>query len=367
MLLGLMLPLLTAWHSCGQTLTTAIRITPFAGLYSQPAISGDTVVWFDARLEARRNRVPGVDLYARNLRTGRQIRVTSSPVANPAASPMVNHGTVVWDDCRHCRPANGLPGYSGDRLLMRNLATGREVALPIAPGVRLGPWLLSGLAVWGQSRGKGSMAFYAADAVNGRTKAVATDPVLRRMLSARIHLVAWSDGSDIRGGDLLTGCTFIVARHASSDDSLSDPIMSGRRVIWTRWPRQGPVSVDGVDLNTGRRFHVITLPANHYDPQFGPDKTIHGAVVVWVQTRNPISWAHPDYTVMARDLASSQRLPVSVGQHGGEQPAVSGNRLVYVQPIVSRRRGTTLIVQTGLPASTTSLDPIWPMQVRGGG
>jgi hypothetical protein len=365
--LGVLLPALSTSDGRGQALAPTSRITPRAGIYDQPAISGDTVVWFDGRRAAPRSRIPGVDIYARNLHSGRQFRVTSSPTADPAGSLMVSNGTVLWDDCRHCRQTNGLPGYTGDHLFMRNLATGREFALPIRAYGQLGPWLLAGLAVWGKPRGRESVAFYAADAVNGQTRSVVTDSALRRVLSSRGHLVAWRDGYDIWGGDLLTGRVFIVARHAAGDGPLTDPVVSGRRAIWTRWPRQGPVSIDGVDLNSRRRFHVTTLPPNHFNPQFGPDKTIRGSVVVWVQARNPISSAQPDYTLMARDITSRQRLRLPTGPHDQGQPAVSGSRLVYVETRGPGGPGTKLIVQTRLPAGVTGVDPVWPMQFRGGG
>jgi hypothetical protein len=280
---------------------------------------------------------------------------------------MVSKGTVLWDDCRHCRQVNGLPGYAGDQLFMRNLATGREFALPLRAYGQLGPWLLAGLTVWGKPRAGGSVAFYAADTVNGRTRSVAVDPALRGALSRRDHLVVWRDGYDIKGGDLLTGRAFIVARHVAGDGPLTDPVVSGRRVIWTRWPHQGSVSIDGVDLASGRRFHVTTLPTNHYNPQFGPDKTIRGTAVVWVQTRNPISSAHPDDRLMARDIASKQRLRLPVGQHDEGQPAVSGSRLVYVETRKPGRPRTTSIEQAGLPVGVAGVDPVWPMQFREGG
>lgn len=97
----------------------------------------------------------------------------------------------------------------------------------------LGPWLLSGLAVWGNIRSRGSVAFYAVDSVDGRARSVATDPALRRALAYRSHLVMWPRGYDIWGGNLLTGRTIIVARHAPGGGPLTDHVLSGRRAIWT--------------------------------------------------------------------------------------------------------------------------------------
>ncbi len=163
---------------------------------------------------------------------------------------------------------------------MRNLVTHREFPLPLRAYGQLGPWLLSGLAVWEKQRGTEPARFYAADSVSGRPRPLATDPHLRKIFSRRNHLVSWRDGYDLRAGDLLTGRTHILARHNPGDGPLTDPIISDRRVIWTRWPRGKPVSIDGLDLVTGTRFHVASLPANQYNPQFGSDKTIRGSVVV---------------------------------------------------------------------------------------
>jgi len=242
---------------------------------------------------------------------------------------------------------------------MQNIATGHEFPLPLRVYGQLGQWLLSGLAVWGRQRGTGSVRFYAADSVSGQPRPLATNPVFRKVLARRNHLVVWRDSNDLRAGDLLTGRTYILARHASGDASLTGPIVSGQRVIWTCWPSRGPVSIDGVDLASGQHFRVVTLPTNHHDPQFGPDKTILGRVVVWVQPRNPISSRRPNYTLMGRDVTSQRSFQLSAGPHHQGQPAVSGNRLVYVLDMSGpRRRSRSLVLERRLPADAAGADPI---------
>jgi len=365
--LGALVALLPVAGSRGQNTPPQRRITPRFGHYSQPAISGDTVVWFDGRRVGRQGQIPGIDIYGRSLRTGREFRVTSSPTANYAGSLMVSGQTVVWDDCRHCRKVNGLPGYEGDQILMRNIATGREFPLPLRAFGQLGPWLLSGLAVWGRPGGPGPVRFYAADSVSGRPRPLATDPVFRQMLARRDHLVVWRDSYDLRAGDLLTGRTYILARHAAGEEPLTDPIISGQRVIWTRWPRDEPVSIDGIDLATGKHFRVVTLPGNHYDPQFGPDKTFRGHLVVWVQTQHPLSSRYPHWTLIERAIGSQQSFRLSSGPRDQGQPAVSGNRLVYVDGRRgAERTSRSLVLGRRLPTRAAGVDPIWPMQFRGG-
>jgi len=365
--LGALVALLPISGSHGQNTPPPSRITPRFGHYLQPAISGDTVVWFDGRRGGTPGRIPGIDIFGRSLGTGREFRVTSSPTADFASSLMVSGQTVVWDDCRHCRSVNGLPGYAGDQIYMRNIATGREFPLPLRAFGQRGPWLLSGLAVWARRRGTGPVRFYAADSVSGRPRPLATDPVFRQMLVRRDHLVVWRDSYDLRAGDLLTGRTYILARHAAGEEPLTDPILSGQRLIWTRWPRGEPVSIDGIDLATGKHFRVVTLPVNHYNPQFGPDKTIIGHVVVWVQTRNVISSRHPDYTLMGRDITSQQSFRLSTGPREQGQPAVSGDRLVYVDDRSGADRALrSLVLERRLPTSAAGVDPISPMQFRGG-
>lgn len=127
------------------------------------------------------------------------------------------------------------------------------------------------------------------------------------------------------------------------------------------------MSINGIDLASRRRFHVTTLPENHYNPQFGPDKTIRGSIVVWVQTRNPIPSAHPRYMLMARDIGSKQAIRLPAGLHDEDQPAVSGSRLVYVKTTAPGSRRGTLIFQTRLPANLTGSDPVRPMQFQSGG
>ncbi len=97
--LGVAVALLAVAGSHGQNTPPPSRITPRFRHYLQPAISGDTVVWFDGRRGSPLGRIPGIDIYGRSLRTGREFRVTSSPTADYASSLMVSGQTVVWDDC----------------------------------------------------------------------------------------------------------------------------------------------------------------------------------------------------------------------------------------------------------------------------
>ncbi len=84
--IGVLVALLAVADSHGQNTPPQSRITPRFGHYSQPAISGDTVVWFDGRRVSRQGRIPGIDIYGRSLRTDREFRVTSSPTEDYAGS-----------------------------------------------------------------------------------------------------------------------------------------------------------------------------------------------------------------------------------------------------------------------------------------
>ncbi len=108
--LGAFVPAQAVAGSHGHNTPPAIRLTIHIGDYSQPAISGDIVVWFDDRWWNPHARAPGVDIYGRSLHSSRGFRITSSPTADAAGSLMVSGPTVLWDDCRHCRTVNGLPG-----------------------------------------------------------------------------------------------------------------------------------------------------------------------------------------------------------------------------------------------------------------
>lgn len=343
------------------------RVTPRIGAYSQPAISGDTIVWFDGRRARHQGRIPGIDIYGRSLRTGREFRVTSSPTADEAGTLLVSGKTVLWDDCRHCRLVGGFPGYAGDQMFMRNIATGREYPLPLHWYGQFGPWLVSGLAIWGRRHGRGPVRFYAADSVSGRPRPLATDAIFRKMLLGCRRQVVWRAGFDLQAGDLLSGRTYILARHGAGESPLTDPIISGQRAIWTRWPPRAPVSIDGIDLVSGKRFRVATLPANHYNPQLGPDKTILGHVVVWVESLNPMSSRDPHFVLAGKDIVTRHSIRLASGSYDQAQPAASGHQLVYL----ARFRGPghiprSLIVERRLPSSTECADPIQPMQFRGG-
>ncbi|GAC1400138.1 MAG: hypothetical protein NVSMB52_13760 [Chloroflexota bacterium] len=260
------------------------------------------------------------------------------------------------------------PQSKGDEIFIRNLRTHREFLLPLHLYGQLGPWLISGLAVWGRkAQGKG-VTWYAANSMDGKVGPLATDRALRPVLAKSNHLVVWGDSFDIWGSDLITGHTRVIARHAGIGGSLRDPVVSGRRVVWTRWPLDGPVSIEGMDLQSGKRFHVATLPANHYNPQFGPDKTITGTLVGWVQTRNPISSPHPGSEIVVKDIVSGRRFVLGAAGHDFEEPAAGGNHLAYVD-VQNGNTGQpwrTVLLSTRLPGGTRGDDPVRPIEYRGG-
>ncbi len=96
--LGMLVASLPLTGSRGQDTPPQSRITPRTGDYLQPAIGGNTVVWFDGRPGTPHGRIPGIDIYGRSLRTGREFRVTSSPTVDDASSLMLSGQTVLWDE-----------------------------------------------------------------------------------------------------------------------------------------------------------------------------------------------------------------------------------------------------------------------------
>ncbi len=84
----------------------------------EPRIYGDTIVWLDTRYVGSYHNPDVFDVYAYNLRIGKEIRLTSSTSAEEH-NLSISGNLVVWSDNRHAEPevnihAGNEPNYNNE-------------------------------------------------------------------------------------------------------------------------------------------------------------------------------------------------------------------------------------------------------------
>lgn len=290
------------------------------------AISGPVVVWL-VQQNNPGNRIPHGDIYGKNILTGRQVAVKAGGTA--FGSVAISGSMVVWEDCRHCVAAAGLPGYRNPVLYGRDLRTGHEYQLSRTGAEPADPAISGSLVVWmddGRIEGK--------DLSTGRLLRVTNHGGQQIAPSISGHTVVWQDSRngawDIYGEDLRSGRHFVVARHTGATDNLQTPATNGQVVVWTDWYADGSIGIDGKNLTTGRSFHAATIPAGQYNPQFGPALAISGHFIVW---EGPgLSTVGLATSIDAEDLTTSATFQVGRASSGLQVPAMSGDIVIWQEP-----------------------------------
>ena len=300
-----------------------------------PSIDANTVVWLDGR-PGQKQVVSGIhaaNVYGKNLTSGRQYRITASPTA--VGRPAISGDFVAWQDCREYRQVQDPVGYTGSRIFVRNLRSGRTFTVARQSQDQAAPAVSGRLLVW-EDQLNGVWSIYGRDLVTGREFQVARTRVMISSPSISGNVIVWRDrerrGRDaILGKDVVTGKTFLVVR-AQAHMDLSDPMISKNRVIWIRGDStNNAISIEGKNLATGSSFEIVMIPSGRYNPELGPNQAISGTIVTWQVASRILSPSHPDYEVRAYDLSTHQHLRISRSGYSDESPSVSGRTLVWAQ------------------------------------
>ena len=303
-----------------------------------PAISGHVVIWLQRSTARPGGRWAAEDLYGKDLATGRTFAIATGGTVvvgggeGAPAVPAISGATVVWADCRACSSAAGLPGFSGVQIYARNLATGRvsPVTTARAGGDPWSPALSSRLVIWSQ---EGShVGLYARDLTTGRQILVARVGAIGAGSDQTVVWLAQHSGRwTIDGKDLTTGRTFSSDLYTASDPAHvpSDLLLSGHLAVWTDWRPDHSVVIRAKDLTTGHMTRVAILPKDHYNPQYGPHVALSGYLVAWDQAQNRVGSPTPNFDIFAQDLRVGRTMQITTDAHDQLWPAANGSTIVW--------------------------------------
>ncbi|WP_166397032.1 hypothetical protein [Rubrobacter marinus] len=205
-----------------------VPIVVARGDQRKPKISGKKLVWEDGRRSTA--NAYDLDVYYKDLATDppdSQGREVSAPAGNQT-NPAISGDTVVWEDDR-----NGRKTIYG-----KDLASAEaEFSVGAASAWQDMPAISGSLVVWRQEGANNHDIFgrdlMAEDLETGRVFQVTTNASDQWAPAVSGTVVVWSDGrngdSDTYGKDVATGREFAVATGAGPQET---PAVDGETVVW---------------------------------------------------------------------------------------------------------------------------------------
>jgi len=322
-------PALAAPGICVESLSLGIT----SGSISEPQVSGDLIVWSQARPDPNRpGRVLGSDIWALHLASGRQEQLTTS---GWASRPSVSGNMIAWLDFRH--------GYY--EIYALDVKDRREIPVATGPGPnRSEPRISGSYVIWPEARGS-RQEVYVHDLATGRTFPVSErqDPQGTDRWAPDVSgdVVVWLEQpydrsrSDVFARNLKTGEEFRVS---TSGTAGAFPRVSSDYVVW---PDLGPGRVPHLfafDLASRRQFTV----GDARTPSQGSQE-ISGSVVAWTEFSDRPS-AFPlvgkENDLLGFDLATGEEFTIALGGRPKGSPAISGDLVIWPEAIPQPNPGT---------------------------
>ncbi len=272
---------------------------------SQPAVSGDVVVWEDMR--------PGTesDVYGYDRLAALEFPICT--VVYWQTRPAIDGDLVAWTDFR--------TGGNTPDLYSYDIESGVETPVYHGLASQKSASISGDIVVWEDSR-NGNWDIYGRDIVAEITFPICTAAMSQTSPAISGDIVVWSDvrnGTyDIYGRDLSTDTEFPICTAAGQQ---LRPAISGDIVVWSD-ARSGSTEVYGYDLASGTEFFVAGATAlEELEP------AVSGDLIVWEDGRNVDG--DDDYDIYGYDLATGKELAVCTAPGWQGQPAVDGGTVVW--------------------------------------
>lgn len=188
-----------------------------------PRIYGDTVVWLDSRYEEEYHNPRRYDVYAYDLATGEEKRLTSATTAD-GMDLSIDGNLVVWADNRHADPevkihAQNQPDYNNE-IYVYDLTTGQEKRLTSYPGNDHYPAISSSNIVWLRQEDYIRADVFVYNMQTGQESQVSKSNFADFQPSIHENRIAWVDARVSQGNT--SGDTVINGRQGQTDIYLYD-------------------------------------------------------------------------------------------------------------------------------------------------
>ncbi len=168
-----------------------------------PRIYGDAVVWLDARNQQLDRYPPSLDVYALDLKTNKETRITANTTAEGYTQLSISGSTVVWTDMRHADATVTNHGSNDFRynneIYAYDLTTGREQRLTDSPGNDWGPDIDGNRVVWIRQADYQKADVFMYDLNTGEETQVSRSGYVDSGVSIDGDRVLWTDASSSQG------------------------------------------------------------------------------------------------------------------------------------------------------------------------
>ena len=291
--------------------TGATAITSGPGDNEFPAVSGNTIVWFD-------NTTKSVKVY--DVASGRSLTIpgnnTYALVSMRQVDVSENH--VVWAGMSAATMTSDIYLY--------DIASGSVTPLTSGQGYQMFPAIMDNLIFWDQidmATGKGEIYWY--NIANGHTGSLLKNSSINQLFpAAGGGFVTWLDDGkvsgrlDFRWSSLQTGN---ITRLISTSSVISPPAVSsdGSWIVWTAMDEAGNAPYLRMLDTTTKKIQKITgegaMPAN---------PAVDGDFIVWTDYRNG------NGDIYLYDIQSGQERQLTSERAEEVFPDISDGRIVWM-------------------------------------
>lgn len=190
------------------------QITAEEHAQTEPKIYGDTIIWLDNRHGTgdRYPYPPPLDVYAYDLNTREEKRLTSATTAEGYDSLSISGNLVAWTDIRHADPdvishPSNEPDYNNE-IYVYDLTANKEHRITDYPGNDHYPAIDGNRIVWLRQSDYRQADIYVLDLQSGQERQVTHSGCVAYSPSIHGDRVVWSDARISQGnttGDIIEG------------------------------------------------------------------------------------------------------------------------------------------------------------------
>jgi beta propeller repeat protein len=231
-------------------------------------ISGNTIVWLDNRNEENDEYPHYFDVYAYDLKTGEEKRITSDCTVTDT-DLAISGSTIVWTDNRNDDPTTRIqthPPVSNDDIYLYDLSTGQEVQVTNSPACDSSPVIDNGRIVWERRLAARGCDIYLYDIETGEEARISNSGYVAGLYYPAISgdRIVWADSRLTEGN--------------SSDDCYTFDEESGTA-------ESGSAEIFLYDLSTGEETLIVASEGLEYTENHGGKQIKSTAWEVWL---NPV-------------------------------------------------------------------------------
>ncbi|WP_332449723.1 TolB family protein [Methanoculleus sp.] len=282
---------------------TAITSGPGDNLF--PAISGNSIVWYD-------NSSASIQLY--DVASG-NVSTISTAAATPIGLPhelAIAGNNVVW--------TGGDPQAGGDIVFLYDIASGRLQPVTNGSGAPRNPGVSQDFVIWIDGDELGDVYFY--EIASGDIMRATDDPYEQTLAAAGGDTFVWVDNETSKG-NLAIAVTSLnesgirLIGYKRGDNSYPDVSSDGNRIAW--------INTDGnrtavylYDVSTRNATRVTGGSAQ-------PDAVaVDGNYVVYSD------WRSGNLDIYLYDISTGMETPVTQDPYAQSFPDISGGRIVWM-------------------------------------